>query len=153
MLLAVIALVFCKVYRIYDLMYYWAMMQLVLISVQLVCCAAGIWRGIMRRKCVTGMILLIAVLADICTAFAGHYTGVRNSQTVICIYFIGFIGFALYTVPREIGTSARAKELEYELQNSRVATMISQIQPHFLYNVLTSICCLAIKIPGRQKLP
>lgn len=151
LLLSAIVLVFFDVYRIYDLMYYWAMMQLVLISVQLVCCAAGIWRGIKRRKCITGMILLIAVLADICTAFAGYYWGGRISQTVICIYFIGFIGFALYTVPREIGASARAKELEYELQNSRVTTMISQIQPHFLYNVLTSICCLCDKNPKQAK--
>ena len=101
---------------------------LVFFGIQLVCCAGGIWRGINRRKCITGTILLFAILADISTAFAGQYMGGRISQMVICIYFIEFIGFALYMVPREIGASARAKELEYELQNSRVSTIISQIQ-------------------------
>lgn len=137
--------------RIYDLMYYWAMVHLVLIGVKLVCCAAGIWRGENRRNCIISAILLIAILADIISAFAGQYSGGRNSQTVICIYFIGFMIFALYMVPRAIGASAHAKELEYELQNSRVSIMISQIQPHFLYNVLTSICYLCDKNPKQAK--
>jgi sensor histidine kinase YesM len=125
----------------------------VLIGVLLIGCAAGIrhayWKN--RVKSIIGAVMLIAILADLCMAFSGQYTPIRYSGMVACVYFIGFMGVALYIVPREIGASARAKELEYELQNSRVSIMISQIQPHFLYNVLTSICCLCDKNPRQAK--
>ena len=35
--------------------------------------------------------------------------------------------------------SLRAGQLEKELADSRIGAMLSQMQPHFLYNVLNSI--------------
>ena len=43
--------------------------------------------------------------------------------------------------------SARAKKLEKELEDSRIAIMLSQIKPHFLYNVLNTIYHLYRKEP------
>ncbi|SET65730.1 sensor histidine kinase [[Clostridium] polysaccharolyticum] len=43
----------------------------------------------------------------------------------------------------------RADELEKELVQSRIAVMLSQIQPHFLYNTLTSIQELCLMDPEK----
>ena len=49
----------------------------------------------------------------------------------------------LKVVPQNLNAAIRARELEAEkvilnakLAESRIATMISQIQPHFIYNTL-----------------
>ena len=43
------------------------------------------------------------------------------------------------------------KEKELELSESRIAIMLSQIQPHFLYNTLTAIGCLCDIDSSRAK--
>ena len=43
--------------------------------------------------------------------------------------------------------SLRVKKLEKELEESRISVMLSQIQPHFLYNVLGTIRSLCRKDP------
>ena len=42
-------------------------------------------------------------------------------------------------------TSVRMKAMEKELEESRISIMLSQIQPHFLYNVLNTIYHLCEK--------
>lgn len=61
--------------------------------------------------------------------------------------------FALYFVYVRVYVeqSRELKEREYELQQMKVSVMLSQIQPHFLYNALTSIQGLCIKDPEQAK--
>lgn len=47
--------------------------------------------------------------------------------------------------------SNRIKELEEELEDSRISVMISQIQPHFLYNSLTAIQGMCVENPTGAK--
>ena len=47
--------------------------------------------------------------------------------------------------------SNRIKELEGELEDSRISVMISQIQPHFLYNSLTAIQSMCVENPVGAK--
>ena len=60
----------------------------------------------------------------------------------------------LKVVPQNLNAAIRARELEAEkmilnakLTESRIATMISQIQPHFIYNTLGTIEQLCITEP------
>lgn len=46
---------------------------------------------------------------------------------------------------------ARYQKMQHELLQMRVAIMVSQIQPHFLYNSLTSIAQLCEKDPPKAK--
>jgi sensor histidine kinase YesM len=62
------------------------------------------------------------------------------------ILFVVAIVFLLRIIPNSINAIAKAKQLETEklllgteLKESRVATMMSQIRPHFIYNTLGSI--------------
>ena len=54
---------------------------------------------------------------------------------------------ALKIVPANIRMAMRAKELERELEESRIAIMLSQIQPHFIHNTLTTISQLCLDQP------
>ena len=45
-------------------------------------------------------------------------------------------------------SSARMKTLEKELEESRISIMLSQIQPHFLYNAWNTIYHLCEKDAG-----
>ena len=47
--------------------------------------------------------------------------------------------------------SIKNKKLKAELEQSRIAVMLSQIQPHFLYNSLTSVMDLCDKNPKQAK--
>ena len=48
-------------------------------------------------------------------------------------------------------TEIAVEQREYELTQSRIATMFSQIQPHFLYNTLTAIHDVCTGNPEAQK--
>jgi sensor histidine kinase YesM len=70
---------------------------------------------------------------------------------LICRYiFLGLFAIAIVLVwqiiPRNINAARKVKEMEAEqkliraqLQENRIAIMISQIQPHFIYNTLGTI--------------
>ena len=47
--------------------------------------------------------------------------------------------------------SLKNKKLKEELEQSRIAVMLSQIQPHFLYNSLTSVMDLCDRNPKQAK--
>lgn len=51
----------------------------------------------------------------------------------------------------QVEQARRMKERELELTEMRIAVMLSQIQPHFLYNALTSIKGLCATDPGRAE--
>ena len=68
------------------------------------------------------------------------------SKYLFIILFAVALILALRLVPQSINATAKAKELEMEkivlnaqLADSRIATMMSQIRPHFVYNTLGSI--------------
>lgn len=72
--------------------------------------------------------------------------------------FIGFvfiIAAQFYAAMRYIRTATllakQAAELEKELTDRRVAIMLSQIQPHFLYNALNGICELCVVEPEKAE--
>lgn len=71
---------------------------------------------------------------------------------------VGFILFlviqAVYTVQEIKAVFYRleqAQQMETELVQSRISTMLSQIQPHFLYNALEAIGDLCILSPARAE--
>ena len=64
------------------------------------------------------------------------------SITVAIIFYFAIIQNEL---------SKQAHELEKELVESRISVMMSQIQPHFLYNILTAIVQLCDENPALAK--
>ena len=79
-----------------------------------------------------------------------------HSTCIFVIFFVAAMIVVLKIIPHGINTLAKAQELETEkiildaqLTESRVATMMSQIRPHFIYNTLGSIEQLCFIDPAK----
>lgn len=77
---------------------------------------------------------------------------------VVPLYMASTISLLLYYIAihlehgqRVAQQRAQLARQELELHDSRTAVMLSQIQPHFLYNTLTAIAQLCEKNPKRAK--
>ena len=61
------------------------------------------------------------------------------SKGMFCLLCVVHIVAACKCIVANYRASARVQKLERELQDSRISIMLSQLQPHFLFNVLNSI--------------
>ena len=104
-----------------------------------------------------GMMLLLAVfeLDAVATAF-GWWKGGVASKYVLAALFAVVLVVVLRIIPENIRAAEKARELELqrsrleaELKESRVAIMLSQIQPHFIYNTLGTIERMCLKDPQK----
>lgn len=89
---------------------------------------------------------LAAFIIDATMTMFGYWKGGLLSKYIFIGFFIVAVIMITQVIPRNINVATKAKELETEkvnlnaqLAESRVATMISQIRPHFIYNTLGSI--------------
>ena len=87
-------------------------------------------------------IILVGVVADVaCFYIRGTSSGLIFSLSALLLYIV-FMGIATFGRQEKL-----LLEREAELERSRVAITISQIQPHFLYNALSSIADLCRDAP------
>lgn len=106
-------------------------------------------RALSRRDC--GVLLLYSVVPLVSYAFVPLWD-------VVPLYMASTISLLFYytAIHVEHGQRAARQQIrlvqqELELQSSRAAMMLSQIQPHFLYNTLTAIAQLCEKSPQKAK--
>lgn len=123
-----------------DTEFYWRAVQWVVTAELFGCCLYGMYRH--RRfqlYHLSSVFLLGAVLLDL----GGVGGGVYSTWSCVKLALLGVVLFYMgYTVRNAIvnqQAAARAEKLERELEDSRVSILLSQLQPHFLYNVLNSI--------------
>lgn len=73
---------------------------------------------------------------------------VTNIMPITCVLFIASVVLIYFTNTVEVYKEARrAAELEKELSDMNMTLMLSQIQPHFMYNALNTIKYLTKKDP------
>lgn len=90
-------------------------------------------------------VLLSSIVLGICAiAEMLHYSFTNTYWNIV--FQLGLLFFTVMQInallaytKEQIEKSKRTESLEKELSQSRIAIMMSQIQPHFLYNALTSI--------------
>ena len=106
------------------------------------------------EKAKTNRIMLMTYLfvhAAILFDFAG--VGYHKFYSGICfkVFFLGMMFIILLRGVKQVimngQASIKVKKLETELEESRISVMLSQIKPHFLYNVLGTIRSLCRKDP------
>ncbi len=125
----------------FDTQFFWVVSQWILCPVLIVYCIMDMI-GDKKKKSVVPVIsilLLISILLDFMGLGAnGFYQGICSKAT-----FVLFVLFYLVTGAKSIilnhHASVHAKLLEEELTEMRIATMLSQIKPHFIYNTLGTI--------------
>lgn len=138
---------------IYDLNFYLIIIQLAAAVFFMVLCVLSI-KGSGKRQIVMKAVCLAALLA-LCTDISAVLMGIWNtaaaSKAVFAAVFICALFYSLRIIPLNIKASIHAKELQLELQENKVAVMLSQIQPHFLYNALSAICDLCGSEPLKAR--
>ena len=108
-------------------------------------------------------VLMIAFEADAVATAVGGWEGGVISKYVFLILFVVALFVVLRIIPKSINAAVKARELELhksrleaekniveaELKDSRIALMLSQIQPHFIYNTLGTIERMCLKDPEK----
>lgn len=127
--------------RLFDLQLHWIVSQMIVGSILLYLCV----RSLINRESEDRLILYSA-MALIATMLIDFWTkdlfmfcpNMATKIVFIVIVIISLIRGLRYFVISQHAV-VRAKRLESELTNMRVETLISQIQPHFIYNTLGTI--------------
>ena len=149
----------------YDTWLYWAVVQSIVNLILLVCLVREYFcKKDKSNWLYIGAILpLIAFGVDTAMTGLGIWKGGVISGYVFIILFAVTMVVVLRIIPRSINAAEKAKELELqrsrleaekniveaELKESRVAIMLSQIQPHFIYNTLGTIERMCLKDPQK----
>lgn len=149
----------------YDTWLYWVVAQTI-VNVILLCCLIkeSTSASKKRRWINTGAALLpIAFETDAIATVFGWWKGGLVSKYVFVVLFVAALIVVLRIIPESINAAEKAKELELqrsrleaeknmveeELKESRISIMLSQIQPHFIYNTLGTIERMCLKDPEK----
>ena len=142
----------------YDTLLLWVITQSAANGVLLFCLIKEyISASKKERWAHAGMGLLVfAFEADVIATAAGFWEGGFISKYVFFILFVAALFVILRLIPESINAAEKAKALEAEkniveaeLKESRISIMLSQIQPHFIYNTLGTIERMCLKDPQK----
>ena len=127
--------------KLYDIFAIWVVLQVVSASVLLMISFKNLRyvRGLLRLSQVVFIFSLIAMILDTVATGCGWWQGCKCSVVVFVIQFVAALFAVLRVLPVSIRAALQEKEMQAELEKSKTAVMLSQIQPHFLYNSLGAI--------------
>ena len=108
-------------------------------------------------------LVIVAFEVDAIATAVGLWEGGIISKYVFLVLFLSSLFVILRLIPESINAAEKAKELELqrsrleiekniveeELKENRIAIMLSQIQPHFIYNTLGTIERMCLKDPEK----
>ena len=136
------------VIRFYDAWLWWVIVQSVVNVVILGCLALGL-PGAKKRGIASSIgaaFLLLGFEADLVGTAFGWWQGGLVCKYIFILLLAISVVMVWRIIPHNINAARKAREMEAEqkviraqLQESRIAIMISQIQPHFIYNTLGTI--------------
>ena len=143
-----ISLAFFKVIKFYDTWIYWIICETLVAIILSICMILSFKKKNWADKIffLAGFSIILAFIIDaIATAF-GTWEGGFLSKIVFIVTFVGMLVVILRIIPHHINTIIKAKEIEaeqqalkLELQESKISIMLSQMQPHFIFNTLNTI--------------
>ena len=103
------------------------------------------------------VVAVIAVIAVVLAELGTWYSALISVCSIILIVIISIV-FIRWELKRNVKgvlesqrIEAEKQEMERKLQESQISIMLSQIQPHFLYNTLNSIYQLCETNPMRAR--
>ena len=138
---------------IYDLRLYYVIAQSVCLVILFVLGVLEILKQNKRKVFVVscGLVNLVAIVLDLIGSSVAWWEYFTVSKIVFAFTFLVAVCFGIYTVIVNYKDSIKAKNMEAELKDKNIAIMISQIQPHFLYNSLNCIAELCVTDPSRAE--
>ena len=138
---------FTGAWVIYDTLPVWAVGQILFTVTMLGAFVGEMWKRAQNNwldfcSCV---LLLVTLLLDMAGVGSSMYSHGSCTKVAFSLLFV-IHGFrALKRVLVDYQGARRAKKLERELEDSRIAIMLSQMQPHFIHNILNVIYYLCGK--------
>ena len=141
---------FTGAWAIYDTLPVWAIGQVVFTLVLLV---TVFWEWLndpnkTRLDLYSCLLLMVTLLLDLAGVGSSMYSHGTCTKISFAQLFIVHGFRALKRVLIDYQGARRAKKLEKELEESRIAVMLSQMQPHFIHNILNVIYYLCGKDPA-----
>lgn len=141
---------FLGAWVIYDTLPVWVVGQVLFAVVTL---GVIIWELLknpkkLRWDLYAALFLLASIFLDIAGVGRSMYS--YNTCTKISVSVVGVI-YGFISLKRALINhqgAHRVKKLEMELEESRIAVLMSQMQPHFIHNILNSIYYLCGKDPA-----
>ena len=142
----------------YDILLYWTAAQMMANLILLICLVKECFcvKGESKWRYIGSILPLIAFGMDAVMTGFGIWKGGAASKCVFAVLFAIAIVVVLRIIPQGINAAAQARELELqrsrleaELKESRISIMLSQIQPHFIYNTLGTIERMCLKDPQK----
>ncbi len=94
--------------------------------------------------------LLAGLLLDAINEFF-FFTSIPLFEVGMSLSLLNQIVILVIDLHRQYLESIRYQQMQKELYEAKVSLMVSQIQPHFLYNSLTSIAMMCTKDPKRAR--
>lgn len=148
----IVAVVMSGKVLMYDTGIVWECMQSVVSLLLIILCILQLKRARQNRiELVTYAFVNAAILLD-CVGIGYHkyYSGICF-KVAFLIMLIVFLFRGVKQVVVDYQASIKNKKMKTELENSRITVMLSQMQPHFLYNSLTSVMDLCDRNPRQAK--
>ena len=143
-----IAASFFEGVKFYDTWLWWAIAQSAVSVVLTVCQITCLRRSTHAEKFfyALGVLISLAFLTDFVATGYGWWEGGFLSKIVFLAVLAIALIVVLRIIPSHINAAVRARKLEaekqalkLELQESRISIMLSQMQPHFIFNTLNTI--------------
>lgn len=133
---------------LYDTKSVWETLQWIVSLMLTVLCILELNREKTNRiLLITYVFVYTAIVFDIAgVGYHRFYSGICFKVAFLAMLLIILLRSAKQVIING-QASLRVKKLEKELEESRISVMLSQIQPHFLYNVLGTIRSLCRKDP------
>lgn len=143
----IVVSLFSKIY-FYNLFGVWAVGTVAFTAVFMILLLASLKSASRKVKAglISGIIGILVLWLDIMAIYFGLWQTGYLSKIYFLIGFIISVALFLRIVPKNFKAEKKAEQLEKEkiqldaeLAQKRISTLMSQIHPHFIYNTLGSI--------------
>ena len=148
----IIAVVISGKVLLYDTRIVWECSQCIVSMILIILCILELKKEKKKRtELITYVLIHTAILIDfIGVGYHMYYSGICFKVSFIIMLLITLFRGAKQVV-MDHQASIKNQKIKVELENSRITVMLSQIQPHFLYNSLTSVMDLCDSNPKQAK--
>lgn len=142
----------CGRLPLYDGCALWQLAQAVFCLVLVGCCIGALVARQGDPFVLIGYLFLSAAsLLDMLGVGAAWYSQGTCTKVVFTLLVLLHLFRGAYSISINHRAAGQLQKMATELEDNRIAIMLSQIQPHFLYNSLTSIAQLCEKDPKKAK--
>ena len=134
--------------KFYDTWVWWSIVEIAIAMTLIVCQIASFPKSTKAEKFlyIVGITTPATFILDFMATGIGWWEGGVASKIIFLAVFIIILIIVLRIIPSHITAAVKARKLEaekqalkLELQESRISIMLSQMQPHFIFNTLNTI--------------